>query len=508
MRWVQWVVAVLLVGLRGAPALAAGGPEPAQAVVKVYVTAMTPDVAAPWRPGTNESRTGSGAVIEGGRILTAAHVVEGATFVEVRLNGTAGGARARIAFVSHVADLALLEVDAPGFFARVSPLALGGLPAVQRQVRAYGFPNGGETLSVTTGVVARVEHERYLQGGEDLLAFQMDAAIAPGSSGGPVVEDGRLVGVAVQGFKDSGFGSAVPAPVIRQFLDDVADGRLDGVPRLGVGLQKIMSAALRESLRVPPEEAGALVRAAFPGAGANVLREGDVLLSIGGHAIGADGTIEFRPRERTDLSYVTDLLQVGDAVPVRYLREGQLQEAEIRLHQARGERDLVPRIFDRGADYYLFGGLGFVTLTRNLLDLAKPFAPPRIAALAGGERLRDGEEVVLLLDVLRGDVNAGYGEELFEVVEDVNGQEVSSLRELVQAVEGCADRFVSFGLSAGYRVTVDREEALTSAPELLERYGVSADRSARLAKAVREAPGRARQLSEVAVAAGPQEVVR
>ena len=83
---------------------------------------------------------------------------------------------------------------------------------------------------------------------ESLLAIQMDAAIDPGSSGGPLVRDGRLVGVAMQGFKDSAIGCAVPAPLVRHFLDDVADGRLDGIPELGLRWQGLESATLKASL--------------------------------------------------------------------------------------------------------------------------------------------------------------------------------------------------------------------------------------------------------------------
>ncbi len=192
--------------------------------------------------------TGSGSVIESGRVLTAAHVVNDQTFVQVRPNGTAREYRAPVAFVSHVADLALVEVDDRAFHEGLAPLELGELPAVRDRVAAYGFPNGGETLSITEGVVARVEDGVYVHRWESLVEIQMDAALAPGSSGGSLLHDGRIVGVAMQGFKDSAIGCAVPAPLVRQFLADVADGRLDGIPTLGLAWQKLENPALKASL--------------------------------------------------------------------------------------------------------------------------------------------------------------------------------------------------------------------------------------------------------------------
>jgi hypothetical protein len=73
----------------------------------------------------------------------------------------------------------------------------------------------------------------------------------------------------------------------------------------------------------------------------------------------------------------------------------------------------------------------------------------------------------------------------------VNGRKVGSLRDVAEAVEASSGRYVSFGLSSGYRVTIDREEARANAREVLQRYGVALDRSKRLQAAL-AAPGFAR----------------
>ena len=471
-----WMAVFLLLSARTA---SAGGASASAAVVKVYVAALDRDLWAPWRPGTTESRTGSGAFVAQGLVLTAAHVIEDATFVQVRRNGAARKVTAQVLFVSHAADLALLQVADPAFSEGVTPLELGTLPAVQGEVEAYGFPNGGETLSITRGVVARVETWKYVHSGEQLLSFQMDAAIDPGSSGGPVVAGGRIAGVAMQGFKDSAIGSAVPVPVIRQFLEDVADGRLDGIPALGVEVQSLENPALKESVGLPAGETGVVVRHTSARGGG--LREGDVLLALGGIPIGDDGSVELRPGERTALAHVTDCLQLGASVAVRYLRDGVAQEGLLKLDRARGQGALVPRLFDRGPDYFLYGGLAFVTVTQNLLNLTKEWTPPHLAALVGVESDDERQEVVLLADILASEVNSGYGNERFEVVSEVDGQKIRGLADLVRIVEAPSTRrYVSFGLSGGFRVTVSREEVAASGRGVLERYGVAADRSPRL----------------------------
>jgi S1-C subfamily serine protease len=462
--------------------------DPSRSIVKLYVTRVARDVRAPWRPGWNYGATGSGAVIAGGRVLTAAHVVNDQTFVQVRPNGTPRRYRARVIFVSHVADLALLEVGDPAFHAEARPLPLGDLPAVRDAVAAYGFPNGGETLSITAGVVARLEHWKYAHSRESLLAIQMDAAIAPGSSGGPLVREGRVVGVAMQGVKDSTIGCAVPVTLVRQFLDDVADGRLDGVPDLGLDWQKLESPALKAGMGVPAGRTGVRLTRVEASPAAAVLREGDVLVSLAGQDVADDGTVEFRPRERTDLSQATDTLPLGSRVAVRFLREGVEHEGELRLTRARGDGRLVPRVFDRNADYYIFGGLAFVALSRNLVDVAEKWAPAPITALTSQQPGAPGDEVVLLVDVLSAEVNTGYEDLGWQVVRDVDGQGVSSLVDLVRRVERPgAGSLVAFGVGEGVRVTLDRERAGATGREVLARYEVAADRSPRLAAALARA---------------------
>jgi S1-C subfamily serine protease len=496
----RWVGVVLLAGLWVVPQPAAAA-DPSRSIVKLYVTRVLRDLNAPWRPGWNWGVTGSGAVIEGGRILTAAHVVDDQTYVQVRPNGTARKFPARVTFVSHVADLALLEVDDPAFHEGVLPLKLGELPAVRDQVAAYGFPNGGETLSITEGVVARVEDGVYVHSGESFLEIQMDAAIAPGSSGGPLLRDGRVVGVAMQGFKDSTIGCAVPVPIVRQFLEDVADGRVDGVPELGLAWQKLENPALKASLGVPGGGTGVLV-ASVEGPAADVLQAGDVLLSLGGQGVADDGTVELRPGERTNYSQATDLLQVGSQVAVRYLRDGEERSGTLLLTRAHGEGHLVPRLFDRSADYYFYGGLAFVTLTRNLLDTAKDSAPARVAALADRAQRSEGEEVVVLLNVLSAEVNSGYDDRRWDVIDEVDGQEIPSLADLVRRVERPdGGAFVVFEIADGGRVTVDRARAASTGAEVLARYEVASDRSPRLA-ALLAGPGAGQETARPVAMAG------
>jgi S1-C subfamily serine protease len=158
----------------------------------------------PWQRRRQFSSTSSGFLLPGKRLLTNAHSVEFATQVSIRLRGDDTKHTARVLAVGTECDIALLAVDDEAFW-RVAPepLQLGALPRLQEQVAVVGFPVGGDTLCVTSGVVSRVEVTNYVHGSAELLGVQIDAAINAGNSGGPVLnEAGECVGVAFQSLKD------------------------------------------------------------------------------------------------------------------------------------------------------------------------------------------------------------------------------------------------------------------------------------------------------------------
>ena len=151
--------------------------------------------------------------------------------------------------VGHECDLAVLTVDDPAFWtdrARreddeevgegvgsdsdsdsdsvdrlVRPLPLGDVPHLQGHVTVMGFPQGGDNLSITSGVVSRVELTNYVHGAAQLLAIQLDAAIQPGNSSGPAVQDGKVVGLVENLANADNIGYVIPTPIVRRFLEDI-----------------------------------------------------------------------------------------------------------------------------------------------------------------------------------------------------------------------------------------------------------------------------------------------
>ena len=201
---------------------AKGKQEIKDAIVKIYTVASEPSYFSPWKIGDPESSTGSGCVISGERILTNAHVISNQKYMQVQPYGQSKRYNAHVLYVSHEADLALLGVEDKSFFSDINPLQIGILPETLEEVLVYGYPTGGEFLSITKGILSRIEFQEYTHSGLSFLAGQIDAAINPGNSGGPVVDEetGKVVGMVtliVSSVGGYGLNACLPSHYIREF---------------------------------------------------------------------------------------------------------------------------------------------------------------------------------------------------------------------------------------------------------------------------------------------------
>src|SRR5262249_37565304 len=212
-----------------------------KSVVRLVNNAQRPSWFTPWGTGTTGWATGSGFVIEGGLIMTNAHVVSDSRFLALFLYGDPNPHEAKVVVEGHDCDLALVKPVEPKLLDDVPALPIGGLPALRSTVETYGYPAGGDQISSTQGVVSRIDRQLYAHSAADgHLAVQTDAAINPGNSGGPVVQDGKIVGVAFQNNKAmESVGFFIPTEVIRHFLADAKDGKDDGHPHLAVRTESL-----------------------------------------------------------------------------------------------------------------------------------------------------------------------------------------------------------------------------------------------------------------------------
>ena len=127
-------------------------------VVKILTTQRLPDMFRPWTKQSPRDVFATGVVIEGNRILTNAHAVAFAGQVYIQAYQSAEKNYARVIAEAPGVDLALLEIDDESFFKEHPPLSFDSrLPKAKDTVNVYGYPVGGKELSVTEGIVSRIE---------------------------------------------------------------------------------------------------------------------------------------------------------------------------------------------------------------------------------------------------------------------------------------------------------------------------------------------------------------
>lgn len=453
-------------------------------IVKIYTQVITPSYFDPWTMNSTRSYTGSGCIISGNKILTNAHVIANHTLIQVRRYGEAKRYTAKVLYISHEADLGILTVEDPEFFKDVKPLKIGPLPKTQEEVLVYGFPKGGDTLSITKGVISRIEHEPYANSNIPFLAAQIDAPINPGNSGGPAINDGVIVGIIMQTLtRSENIGYMVPPPIINHFLKDIKKGRYSGFPSLGIRVQNIENEGLRKKYGLKSGQTGVLVTNVIPGSPAEgriVVK--DVLISIKGKQISGNGTVEFRRKSRTHYSYYIQDNQINDKLDLEVLRNGKRMKVSVVLDRSMQEMHLVKLQSNTLPTYFIYGGLVFSPLTSNYLkEWGRSWfskAPSELITVAKNNlKTKEDEEVVVLIKILAAEVNAGYHESRNLIIKKVNGKEIGNIRELVRTVENSRGEFISFEDAGGKEIVLDRKQVEKENPDILKTYRINSDRS-------------------------------
>ncbi len=449
----------------------------ARSVVRIEATSQAPNYRMPWTPGSTSGGVGSGFYVGHNQILTNAHVVSHARFLTVSKQGDPRPYPAKVLHIAHDCDLAMLTVHDTNFFQGMVALPIGGLPAMESTVSVYGYPIGGDRLSVTRGVVSRIDFQPYSHSGADShLAIQIDAAINPGNSGGPVLQEGKVVGVAFQGYRGDiaqNVGYMIPTPVIQRFLQDIADGRYDHYVDLSLTYYPLFNPAARAALGLENGDRGVLVGTVFGGGSADgLVEEGDVLLAIDGHPIASDGTVDL-DRETVELAEIVERKFLGDTVELQLLRNGQ--EKTVKLELKPFPFRLTAYSYEDKARFFTYAGLVFQPVDRDLMETFRP-NNLRLGfyfdSFLSDHRYRDRQELITLSNILADPVNSYAGDFRFGIVDTINGKKIGSLAEAAAALEKPGDFTVIRFIGEGRPLVLERKAVEEAAARIAERYDI------------------------------------
>ncbi len=441
-----------------------------KSLVRITATSVEPDYKAPWNAGGLERGVGAGFVISGNRIMTNAHVVANSRYVTVERDGDPNKYPAKVQFIANDCDLAVITVPAPDFFKNMLPLQFGGIPTLESTVSAYGYPIGGERMSVTTGIVSRVDFQLYTHSSVDQhLAIQISAQINPGNSGGPVMQDAKVVGVAFQGYSGDvaqGVAYMIPTPVIKRFLQDIGNGHYDEYPDLAITYAKLQNPAQRRFLGLKDDDRGVLV--------SSVVAAGPyVLLAIDGHPIASDANVEL-DGEHAQFEEVVERKFKGDSVKLDVLRNKQPTTVSIKLYKP-WPYSVQGHSYDVRPRYVLYGGLLFQPLNLDMLEAYRT-ADLRVRHFFEyfvlDQLYVQHPDVIVLTNILPDPINTYLAPYRGGIVDEINGKKIRTLDELAKAFADSPDRLVIRMIGDGPPLVLDRKQVEAARERIMTRYNV------------------------------------
>jgi len=458
-----------------------------QSVVKIFSTFRQPDLRRPWTKQAPGDATGTGVCIDGKRILTNAHMVTYASRILIQPNESSDKFDAEIVAVAPGIDLALLKLKDETYFDTHPPAVISDeLPKVGDKVKAVGYPKGGDSLSITEGIVSRIEYTDY--NADTLgLRIQVDAALNPGNSGGPAVSSttGRIIGLVFSGIRDAdNIGYIIPVEEVRAFLDDIKDGKYDGRPQIRESMQTFENPALREKLAVGKDVQGMIIT--HPSSDKDwPLQQWDIITTIGDHAIDNTGMVQVAENLRLNFGYFIPKLAKDGKVPLAINRAGKAMQIELPVSS--DTQGLLTQLGTSYPSYFIYGPLVFSPVYTEHLRLNPTilsFRGSPILSRGFGKRAFPDEQLVTVCSpLLPHRITKGYDVDYFPCVAKVNGVKIKNLKHLIETLRDCKDEFVTFEWTDQHveNIVFKRTEIVAATDEILDDNGIRSRSSTDLA---------------------------
>lgn len=461
-------------------------------VVKVFATVRYPDLYKPWTKLSPAEISGSGVVIEGKRILTSAHVVAYASQVQVQANQAGDKVAATVEVLGPGIDLAVLKVEDETFFDTHPPLPRARmLPAITDGVMVYGYPKGGASLSITKGIVSRIEFTSYnypVAG----LRIQIDAAINSGNSGGPAVANGKMIGLAFAHLSASeNIGYIIPGEEIDLFLQDIADGNYDGKPGLFDEFQTLENATLRSFLKLDKSTQGMVIHKPDNTEPNYPLKEWDIITKIGDMKVDDQGMIRIDGLRIAFLYFVQRLAKDGK-VPMTIVRAGKEIAVNVPVQYKRPH--VIANLDGAYPSYFVYGPMVFSSASAEYVSGIMRSASGSLLAMGllsslgsplinrmGDKPSFNGESLTIVSSpFFPHKLAKGYSNPASQVVKSINGIRIKNLKHLVEAIRDSKDEFITIQYDGrrGETMVFPRVEMAAATDEILTDNGIRSQASA------------------------------
>ena len=306
-------------------------------------------------------------VIDHKRILTNAHVVLYASQIQVQANQSGTMVSATVETVAPDMDLAVLKLEDDTFFDSHPALAWAkAMPQTESPVMVYGYPLGGSGLSITKGIVSRVEFASY--GSVGGLRIQIDAAINAGNSGGPAVVGNKMIGLAYSRLVGNAqnIGYIIPCEEIELFLRSITNAQYKSKLVMPDEVQGLGNSTLRSFLHLDNSVHGVVVTQPDSSDPDYPLKKWDVITKANGTPLDDEGMIILDNDLRVFFKYLLQKKVTEGKFSLSVLRSGK--EIEVELPVAGNRPRLIPELKGAYPSYFVYGPMVFSTATSEFVN--------------------------------------------------------------------------------------------------------------------------------------------
>jgi S1-C subfamily serine protease len=455
-------------------------------LVRVNVTGQPYDYTRPWQKKAPFSKRALGAVLSKNRVLVTADLVANQNYVELERAESGAKTGADVVVIDYEANLALIEPNDKKFLDGLTPLQLALDTVVGDRLAALQLETTG-ALVVTEGLVTTVQMTRYPADVSQFLTYRISMSMQyrDNSYTIPLVKNNKLAGLLLRYDPRSQVLDAIPAPIIAHFLKEAeTDNIYRGFPSAGFSFFPTRDPQLRKYAGQTGKPGGVYVTSlepSMPAAKAG-LQVGDIVVAVGNNEIDQNGNYVdplYGKIEFTNL--ITSKSFVGDTLPLQVQRAGKPMQINLVLeHRAAKNYVIPPYTLDQPPTYFVLGGIIFQELSRQYLkewggNWVKD-APQRFVYLDRfqSELFPEGNRrVVILSQVLPANSTIGYDELAYLTVQKVNGREIKSLRDVVEAAQHPIDGFIKIETNEDPKqLALDASQVAEEAAGLQQNYGL------------------------------------
>ena len=435
----------------------------------------------PWKQTSITKEAGYGCAVGPYEVLTTAENVMNATLIQATCYGQNEFVPATVKVLDYEYNLCILKLDETALKTPLVPVSFKEKYPGGQNITTCWLSSGSH-LTTARSTIDRAEMRYSDISFVKSLYYLATNTSRPFGDGEVCFYGHDAIGMAAWGVdSDSGI---IPSEIVNKFLSKVKEETYVGFGQVGFRIFPLLDPTMRKFLKMPPEiDYGAYVSTVYSlGTGSEELKPADVILSIDGYSLNPYGRYQHPQYDRISFENLILQKSAGDTLSFEIWRDGAKETIEVAAKNFDASQMLVPYYeYGKQPEYVVLGGFVFQNLTRNFLAMWgedwSGKVPPHLYHYYSDlsfDPTPEREKVVVLNYVLPTESNLGYQGLSRLVVSTVNGKDVKSIKDILDAA-GSSDNseflVIEFEMNSP-TVVINKSQLPMESMRVAQMYGI------------------------------------